>query len=116
MFSCFTENLRTTASGRNFSPTNNFTRLKLTPTKNFYQLFFLLNKNQITKIFIDYSGVNDEVGSDEAAIIIETDQSRPVSHTGADQLKLVSNTDSSSEEEDLHVDVNFDEPTDLAIN
>ena len=31
-----------------FSPTNNF---KLTPTKNFYQLFFLLNKNQIAEIF-----------------------------------------------------------------
>ena len=27
-----------------FSPINNFTRLKLTPTKNFYQLFFFLNK------------------------------------------------------------------------
>ena len=27
-----------------FSPTNNFTRLKLTLTKNFYQLFSLLNK------------------------------------------------------------------------
>ena len=36
-----------------FSPTNNFTRLKLTPTKTFYQLFFLLNKNQITEIFIN---------------------------------------------------------------
>ena len=34
-----------------FSPTNNFTRLKLTPTKTFYQLLFLLNKNQITEIF-----------------------------------------------------------------
>ena len=33
-----------------FSPTNNFTRLKLTQTKNFYQLFILLNKNQITEI------------------------------------------------------------------
>ena len=33
-----------------FSPTNDFTKLKLTPTKNFYQLLFLLNKNQITKI------------------------------------------------------------------
>ena len=33
-----------------FSPTNNFTRIKLTPTKNFYQIFFLLNKNQITEI------------------------------------------------------------------
>ena len=31
--------------------------------------------------------------------------------------KLVSYTDSSNEEEeDLHVDVNFDEPIDLAIN
>ena len=29
--------------------TNNFARLKLTPTKNFYQLFFLLSKNQITE-------------------------------------------------------------------
>ena len=28
-----------------FSPTNNFTRLKSTPTKNLYELFFLLNKN-----------------------------------------------------------------------
>ena len=34
-----------------FSPTNNFTRLKLKPIKSFYQLFFLLNKNQITEIF-----------------------------------------------------------------
>ena len=33
-----------------FSPTNNFPRLKLTPTKNFYPLFFLLNKTQITEI------------------------------------------------------------------
>ena len=38
------------SGGQYFSPTNNFTRLKLTPTKNFYQLFFLLNKNQITEI------------------------------------------------------------------
>ena len=35
----------------------------------------------------------------------------------ADQSKLVSYTDSSNEkEEDLHVDVNFDEPTDMGIN
>ena len=40
---------------------------------------------------------------------------KPVSHTVADQLKLVSYTDSSSEEEDLHVDVNFDEPIDLPL-
>ena len=33
------------------SPTNNFPRLKLTPIKNFYQLTFLLNKNQITETF-----------------------------------------------------------------
>ena len=67
----------------------------------------------------DYSGVNDEENSDEeeAAIVIETDQSKPVSYTAADQLKLVSYTDSSSEEvEDLYADVNFDEPIDLAIN
>ena len=32
------------------------------------------------------------------------------------QSELVSYTDSSSEEEDLRVDVNFDEPIDLAIN
>ena len=30
-----------------FCTTNNYTRLKLTLTKTFYQLFFLLNKNQI---------------------------------------------------------------------
>ena len=37
--------------------------------------------------------------------------------TVADQSKLVSYTVSSSEkEEDLHVDLNFDEPIDLAIN
>ena len=109
---------------RYFPPTNSFTRLKLTPTKTFYQLFFLLNKNQITEIlkkiirFITVNRVNDEVSSndDEAAIVIETDQSKPVSHTGADQSKLVSYTDSDSEEKYLHVDVNFDEPIDLAIN
>ena len=77
------------------------------------------------KSFVDslydygYSPVNDEENSDEeeAAIVIETDQSKPVSYTAADQLKLVSYTDSSSEEvEDLYADVNFDEPIDLAIN
>ena len=33
-----------------FRLTNNFTRTKLKATKNFYQLFFWLNKNQITEI------------------------------------------------------------------
>ena len=49
---------------------------------------------------------------------VEAGQSKPVSHTAAGRSKLVSYTDSSSEEEeDLHVDVNFDEPIDLlAIN
>ena len=37
------------SSDQYFSPTNDFTGLKLTPTKNFYQSFFLVNKNQITK-------------------------------------------------------------------
>ena len=65
----------------------------------------------------EYSGVNDEESSDkEVAIVIETDQSQSVSHTADDQSKLVSYNDCSSEEEDLHVDINFDEPTDLAIN
>ena len=45
-------------------------------------------KNFVDSLY-DYkcSGVNDE---DEGAIVIETDQSKPVSHTAADQLKLVS--------------------------
>ena len=50
------------------------------------------------------------------AIVIETDQSKTVNHMAVDQSKLVSYSDSSSEEEDLHVDVNFDEPTNVAIN
>ena len=37
-----------------FFRTNKFTRLKLTLTKNIYQLFFLLNKNQITEILENY--------------------------------------------------------------
>ena len=54
--------------------------------------------------------ISDEESSDdeEDAIVIETDQSKPVSQTAADQSKLVSYTDSSNEEEDLHIDVNFD--------
>ena len=44
----------------------------------------------------------------EAAIVTETDQSKLVSHIVADQSKLVSYTDiSSEEEEDLNVDVNL---------
>ena len=66
----------------------------------------------------DYSTFSNEESSDEeqAAIVIETDQSKPFSQTVVDHSKLISYTDSSSEEEDLHVDVNFDEPIDLAIN
>ena len=41
----------------NIFPTNNFNRLKLAPTTNFYQLFFLLNKNQITEILTKLSGL-----------------------------------------------------------
>ena len=42
---------------------------------------------------------------------------KPVSYTASDQSKVVSYTDSSSEEEeDLHVDVNFNKPIDLVIN
>ena len=47
-------------------------------------------KNFVDSLY-DYkcSGVNDE-DEDEGAIVIETDQSKPVSHTAAAQLKLVS--------------------------
>ena len=38
-----------------FSPTYNYTRLKLTPTRIFYQLFFLLKKNQIMEILKELS-------------------------------------------------------------
>ena len=43
---------------------------------------------------------------------IETDLSKSVSHTAADQSTLVSYTNSSSkeEEEDLHIDVILDKP------
>ena len=61
---------------------------------------------------LDVESSNEE----EPAIVIETYQSKPVSHSAADQSKLVSYTDSGSEEEDIHVDVNFDEPIDLPIN
>ena len=66
-------------------------------------------KNFVDSLYgYDYNGVSDEESNkEEAAIVIETDQSKPVSHTAADQSKLVSYTGSSSEEEeDLHVDVN----------
>ena len=45
-------------------------------------------KKSVDSIYdYDYSGVNDEESSDkeEAAIVTETDQSKPVSHTVADQ-------------------------------
>ena len=78
-------------------------------------------KNYVDSLYdYEYTGVNDEESSDEeeeAAIVIDTDQSKPVGHTAADQSKLVSYTDSSSEEEeDLNVDVNFEERIDLSIN
>ena len=43
----------------------------------------------------------------------ETDQSKPVSYTTDDQSKLASYTEGNREEEDLHVDVNFDVPVGL---
>ena len=67
-------------------------------------------KNFVDSLYdYDHCGVNKEENSDkkEAAIVTGTDQSRPVSHMAADQSKWVS---SSEEEEDLYVDVNFDEP------
>ena len=55
--------------------------------------------------------------AEKAAIVIETDQSKPISDTSADQSNLISYTNINSEgEEDLHVEVTFDEPVDLAMN
>ena len=65
---------------------------------NFYQLFLLLNKNQITEILKTLSDI--------------------LYYNLAEQLWVGKDscTDSSSEEvEDLHVDFNFDEPIDLAL-
>ena len=68
-------------------------------------------KNFVDSLYdYNYGGVNVEESSDEkeGAIVTETDQSKLVSHIVADQSKLVSYTDiSSEEEEDLNVDVNL---------
>ena len=68
-------------------------------------------KNFVDSLYdYNYGGVNDKESSDEkeGAIVTETDQSKLVSHIVADQSKLVSYTDiSSEEEEDLNVDVNL---------
>ena len=85
-----------------------------------YQIHTFNKKNFIDFLYDHgYSWVNEEESSDEeeTAIVIETLQSKPVSHTIADQSKLLSYTDrGSEEEEDLHIDVNFDKPIGLAIN
>ena len=85
-----------------FSVVPKITRLKSSSTKYFYQLVFLLNKHQITEIFKKRYHIYHTV----------------IWLSGVDQSNLVNYTDSSSEEdgEDLGVDVNFDEPIDLAIN
>ena len=57
------------------------------------QKTFEKRKNFVDSLYhYVYSRVNGEEGSDEeeAAIVIETDQSKPFSHTTADQSKLVS--------------------------
>ena len=93
-----------------FSPTNNFTRLKLTATKNFYRLFFLLNKNHITEIFKKNYQIYYTIiwlsGVGYGRVV------KKGKFTAADQSKL----DSSGKEEELHVDVIFDGQIDLAIN
>ena len=81
--------------------------------------FSTLSTISLAYLFQPYLWVNDEESSDEeeAAIVIKTDQTKPVRHTVVDQSKLVSCTDkSSSEEEDLHIDVNFEEQIDLTIH
>ena len=85
-----------------FSVVTKITRLKSSPTKYFYQLVFLPNKHQITEIFKKRYQIYHTV----------------IWLSGVDQSNLVNYTDSTSEEEgeNLRVDVNFDEPIDLAIN
>ena len=110
-----------------FSPTNNFTQLKLTPTKNFYHLVFLLYENQITEILKRLSDLlyHNLV---EWSWVGKGSQKREIYDgwsvkTAANQSKLVNYTDSSieeeeeeEEEEDIHLDVNFGESIDLVIN
>ena len=92
-----------------FSILNSFTNP--CTSKTIYCHFLAIRKSVVQ---IDNPLRSDE---EEAGIVIETDQSKPMSHTVAGQSKLVSYTDSSSEEEEnLYVEVNFDEATDLAIN
>ena len=67
----------------------------------------------------NYSGVKDEESSDEeeAAIVIETDQSKPVvtrrliSQNWSVTVTLIVR----SEEEDIQIDDDFDEPIDLSV-
>ena len=57
------------------------------------QKTFEKTKNFVDSLYdYDYSGVNEEEssGEEEAALVIETDQSKPASHTAGDQSKLVS--------------------------
>ena len=71
-------------------------------------------KNCVNYLYVyDNSGVNDG----ERYNCNWNWSVKTFSHTAANQSNLVSYTDSGSEEKvDLHVDVNFDEPIDLAIN
>ena len=76
-------------------------------------------KNLVYSLYnYDYSGVNEEESSDEeeTVIVIETDQSKPVSHTEADQLKLVSYNDSSGEKKKTSTFMLILMYHDLAIN
>ena len=88
-------------SGQFFSGEQNYPT-KIITDQYFYQLFFLLNKHQITEIFKQIYQIYHTV----------------IWLSGVDQSNLVNYTDSTSEEEgeNLRVDVNFDEPIDLAIN
>ena len=82
------------SGGHCFSTTNYFTRLKLTPTKNFYQLFFLLNKNQTMGILKKLSDLlyHNVAKWRWVGRVVKKEK-----FTAADQLKLLINTDSSSE-------------------
>ena len=104
-----------------FSGDKYFPWLKLTPTKKLYQLFFFLNKNQIVEVLkklsdLWYHNLVEWRWVGNGSWKRERYGSWSVK-MAADQSKLASHTDSSSEEkEDFRVEVNFDESIDLAIH
>ena len=113
-----------------FSPINNFTRLKLKSTKTAYNVLQSNFLEKVLNLFYHIFGILNSFSNPctsetiychflvifkSAAQINNPLRTAHPLHTEAGQPKLVSYTDNSSEEEDLHVDANFDQPIDLTI-